>query len=378
MPMVLGLDPIYQDSQVQQQGITTGTMDVQLELNEDSLSSLLEGEIYSTSILQPDLDYNQILDEFNLETEIIDLNEGEYSNYSLTDIENQENSIDSFNLDDLSLDSTGVGYTFSEIPQLVYSNNKITFPCNIESIRDSIDIQLVLSSSSLIYLLQTLANMGIADYSTTIVAKRNLLSLDWLVDIPKESYYAAIVLGIINDHQASLTFVGDVLTCQKLIRHCQNVATIVFDNKKIQVMDIHNLAKFSDDICDFTDDRIKPLPINHFTAHREHPIDKIAIRKHSEQVQPKEEKMKTVKLILAQREVSSLIGIKGHRLNSIRIQSRCLIKVLPINQETPALLSRREKPQELLIQGTESNVAIAVHEINTFVSQQRLNNNKFR
>ncbi|RLV92370.1 hypothetical protein JA1_003246 [Spathaspora sp. JA1] len=316
------------------------------------------------SFLQPNSDVNSLIDEYQFPEQIY---------------EQDEESIESSYMEYYSLSNDTVDEeNTSNISKLVYSSNQIVFPCQDEATENfqSIDIQLILSSSTLIHLLQSLSMLSdLIDCKVAIVANRKLLSLDWLVDIPIESYYSSFILGIINGYSNKLVFAGDVLSFQKLMRRCKDFATIGFDKNKISVTDINNLTKFSDIICQFSDNKIQQLPIGNPIIPRAK-IDK-RINKLANEVP--EEKLKIVKLVLTQREVSSLIGVKGHRLNSIRIQSRCLIKVVPINQETLTLIpSRRENPQEIFIQGTPSNVSIAVHEINSFVSQQRLNNNKFR
>ncbi|KAG7662306.1 uncharacterized protein J8A68_004200 [[Candida] subhashii] len=82
----------------------------------------------------------------------------------------------------------------------------------------------------------------------------------------------------------------------------------------------------------------------------------------------------TITLALKREEVTTLIGLQGSRLNSIRVQSRCLIKVLPAEQ---SFTSRKSTIQQIVISGHKSDVLIAVKEIEKVVIQVRNNDGRF-
>lgn len=71
---------------------------------------------------------------------------------------------------------------------------------------------------------------------------------------------------------------------------------------------------------------------------------------------------KSITLMYSESQVSAILGIGGHKLNSIRFQSKCWIYVLPVSG------FRKPRTQRIQISGTVDNIAIAVYEINRIVS----------
>ncbi|KAK6463448.1 hypothetical protein DFJ63DRAFT_118686 [Scheffersomyces coipomensis] len=110
-------------------------------------------------------------------------------------------------------------------------------------------------------------------------------------------------------------------------------------------------------------------------------------------------KVVTSRVSLKQREVSCLIGKNGDRLNALRYESKCLIKVLPIasldsNSTVTALtttatpnfqrvttttlsISRRDILQSILIRGYQSNVDHALKSIQNIIVNYRNSDSKF-
>ncbi|KAK6203032.1 uncharacterized protein RJT21DRAFT_2393 [Scheffersomyces amazonensis] len=92
-------------------------------------------------------------------------------------------------------------------------------------------------------------------------------------------------------------------------------------------------------------------------------------------------------ITLTQREVSCLIGKQGTRLNSLRQESNCIIKVLPLDNNLSTTLTssvsitkglaRKDTPQNVLVVGNESDVKFVLKSIETIIIEYRHSDSKF-
>ncbi|CAK9437432.1 uncharacterized protein LODBEIA_P18100 [Lodderomyces beijingensis] len=88
----------------------------------------------------------------------------------------------------------------------------------------------------------------------------------------------------------------------------------------------------------------------------------------------KTQKMETVMLQFNQQEVSQIIGRGGSRLNSIRIQSKCWINVLPPRRDDTRhflVTGQKNVKQDIVVSGFVGNVKIAIDEIGRIVGDTR-------
>ena len=71
-----------------------------------------------------------------------------------------------------------------------------------------------------------------------------------------------------------------------------------------------------------------------------------------------------VRLHFNQKQVSKLLGREGARLNSIRVQLKCWIRVLPPTHEFGSTFcaSQRNTKQEIVIRGLKRNIEVAIDE----------------
>ncbi|ABN68076.2 predicted protein [Scheffersomyces stipitis CBS 6054] len=81
--------------------------------------------------------------------------------------------------------------------------------------------------------------------------------------------------------------------------------------------------------------------------------------------------MITATVHLKQREVSSLIGVNGTRLNTIREQTGCKIKVQPVGNGGNRGIARKDTPQQITVSGHNANVQEAIDEIRSFIVRYR-------
>lgn len=80
---------------------------------------------------------------------------------------------------------------------------------------------------------------------------------------------------------------------------------------------------------------------------------------------------------LLKSEVSCVIGLQGLRLQSLRLQSNCLIQVLKVNDEVNLKLARKTIPQSIVIRGVPANVRQALESIQQILDQFRQGNRHF-
>ncbi|CUM67477.1 uncharacterized protein PRCAT00005174001 [Priceomyces carsonii] len=87
----------------------------------------------------------------------------------------------------------------------------------------------------------------------------------------------------------------------------------------------------------------------------------------------------TTILTFQQREVSCLIGCKGHRLDFIRESTKCCIKVQSIDSGSGVSISlpRNSVPQSVSVTGQPKNVQQAVQHIQYYIKRFRESGSKF-
>lgn len=83
-----------------------------------------------------------------------------------------------------------------------------------------------------------------------------------------------------------------------------------------------------------------------------------------------EDFIKLVLFNLNMQEVSALMGKAGHRINSIRLESNCLIKILPATTEVK-MLPQRAIMQEVILSGPVECVQLAMEMIQAFLKEWR-------
>lgn len=89
-----------------------------------------------------------------------------------------------------------------------------------------------------------------------------------------------------------------------------------------------------------------------------------------------EQFVKSITMDLSKQEVSAIIGRKGCRINSLRMETNCLIVILPIDASMK-YLPQRSIRQQIFISGPRECVDVAIETMKTFLATWRHSKKKY-